>query len=111
MVNFQGFGVAAKIRAKRYRIVLEYLRNIEWVHFGERNEVVFRRDNETRGGREDETTGRRDNGTTRLLKTQAFSGILRHSQSWGLRVAVRGSLTSEWCRCGASQKKAPRDST
>ena len=57
MVNFQGFGVAAKIRAKWYRIVLEYLRNVEWVHFGERNEVVIRRDNETRGGREDETAG------------------------------------------------------
>ena len=41
--------MAAKIRAKRYRIVLEYLRNVEWAHFGKRNEVVFRRDNETVG--------------------------------------------------------------
>ena len=75
------------------------------------------RDNEIAGQRDDETTGRRDDETTRLRdcettgkhrRSQAFSGIL--SRAW-LCVAVRGSLTSEWCRCGASQKRVPRDST
>ena len=69
------------------------------------------RDYETTRPRDYETTGLRDHGTARPLdnrKTQAFSGIPRRSQSC---VAVRGSLASEWCRCGASQKIVPRDST
>ena len=60
----------------------------------------------------------RGDETTALLKTQAFSAIPRHSQVFPvvlscarLCVAVRGSLASEWCRCGASQKRVPRDST
>ena len=89
------------------------------------DETTGPRDHGTTGPRDDETTGRRDDGTTGrrdtlkkhsrsqafsgiLRRSQAFSGILRHSQSCE---AVRGSLASEWCRCGASQKRAPRDST
>ena len=53
----------------------------------------------------------RGDETTALLKTQAFSAIPRHSQVFPvvlscarLCVAVRGSLASEWCRCGAKSK-------
>ena len=80
-------------------------------------------------GRDHETTRPRDHETTRLRdlkeagnarnipssrspevprKTQSFSVVLSRSQ---LYAAVRGSLVSEWCRCGASQKRVPRDST
>ncbi len=66
------------------------------------------RDSETTGPRDSETTRQRDDGTTRRLKN---TGVLRRSQAFS---AVRGSarrLASEWCRCGASQKRVPRDST
>ena len=65
------------------------------------------RDNGTTGLRDCETTGPLKN-TGVLRRSQAFP-VVRGS-AW-LCVAVRGSLASEWCRCGASQKRVPRDST
>ena len=60
--------------------------------------MTGKRANETARLRDYGTTGRRDHGTTGLLKNP---GVLRRSQSC---VAVRGSLASEWCRCGAKSK-------
>ena len=62
------------------------------------------RDNGTTRQRDNGTTGQRDNGTTGQRdnrKTQAFPGILRHSQSC---VAVRGSAwlcEAAWRESGA----------
>ena len=89
------------------------------------DEIAGRRDNGTTRRRDNGTTGPRDHGTTRPRdrgtaglqdcktaekhrRSQAFPGVL--SRAW-LCVAARGSLASEWCRCGASQKRVPRDST
>ena len=73
------------------------------------NETTRPRDDETTRLRNDENTERRDDRTAeKHRRSQAFSVILSHSQ---LCEAVRGSLVSEWCRCGASQKRVPRDST
>ncbi len=84
------------------------------------NETTGQRDHGTAGLRDHETTrlrdygttGQRDNETTGLLKkTQAFTGVHRRSQTFsGILsrarqcVAVRGSLASEGCRCGAKSK-------
>ena len=76
------------------------------------NETTRQRDDETTGPRDYETTRQRDNETTRQRyngttgqrdnrKTQAFPGILRHSQSC---VAVRGSAwlcEAAWRESGA----------
>ncbi len=94
------------------------------------DETARQRDNEKTRQQDNKTTRRRDDETTRLRKmraspaisrslevpksrknlrrSQAFPGILSHSQPCAV---VRGSLASEGVRCGASQKKAPRDST
>ena len=70
------------------------------------------RDCGTAGPRDYETMRRRDHGTTEntgvLSCSQAFSVVL--SCAWQCAIE-RDCLASEWCRCGASQKRVPRDST
>ena len=68
-----------------------------------------RRDDETTRQRDHETTGRRDDETAKN------PGVLSHSQAFSV---VRGcarlcevAWRQKGCRCGASQKRAPRDST
>ena len=72
------------------------------------NETTGPRDDRTARLRDHETTGPRDCEATRPLKN---TGVLSHSQPCvavrgcaRLCEVVRGSLASEWCRCGAKSK-------
>ena len=71
-------------------------------------------DDETTRQRDNETTGPRDHGTARPQKKcghrpqypevpKSRSPVKKPSRSQSC-VAARGSLASEWCRCGAKSK-------